>query len=76
MLSPVAEIGLRDLPKPTGNITLLIGPEGGLSPVEAEAAQRYGYTPVRLGGTRSAYRDGGAGGFGGDADAMGGFLKP
>ncbi|MHB1291851.1 MAG: 16S rRNA (uracil(1498)-N(3))-methyltransferase [Sulfuricella sp.] len=49
MLSPVAEIGLRDLPKPTGNITLLIGPEGGLSPIEAEAAQRYGYTPVRLG---------------------------
>ncbi|MDP3482065.1 MAG: 16S rRNA (uracil(1498)-N(3))-methyltransferase [Sulfuricella sp.] len=49
MLSPVAEVGLRDLPKPTGNITLLIGPEGGLSPAEAEAAQRYGYTPVRLG---------------------------
>ncbi len=49
MLSPVAEVGLRDLPKPTGNITLLIGPEGGLSPVEAEMAQRYGFTPVRLG---------------------------
>lgn len=49
MLSPVAEVGLRDLPKPTGNITLLIGPEGGLSPAEAEAAQRYGFTPVRLG---------------------------
>jgi 16S rRNA (uracil1498-N3)-methyltransferase len=49
MLSPLAEVGLRDLPKPTGNITLLIGPEGGLSPVETEAAQRYGFTPVRLG---------------------------
>ena len=49
MLSPVAEVGLRDLPKPTGNITLLVGPEGGLSPAEAEAAQRYGFTPVRLG---------------------------
>ncbi|GAO34737.1 16S rRNA methyltransferase [Sulfuricella sp. T08] len=49
MLSPVAEVGLRDLSKPTGNITLLVGPEGGLSPAEAEAAQRYGYTPVRLG---------------------------
>lgn len=49
MLSPVAEIGLRDLPRPDGNITLLVGPEGGLSPAEAEAALRYGYTPVRLG---------------------------
>ena len=49
MLSPTAEVGLRDLPKPIGNITLLIGPEGGLSPSEAEAAQRYGFTPVRLG---------------------------
>ncbi|BAN36640.1 16S ribosomal RNA methyltransferase RsmE [Sulfuricella denitrificans skB26] len=49
MLSPVGEVGLRDLPKPTGNVTLLIGPEGGLSPSEAEMAQRYGFTPVRLG---------------------------
>jgi 16S rRNA (uracil1498-N3)-methyltransferase len=49
MLSPVAEVGLRDLSKPTGNVTLLVGPEGGLSPAEAEAAQRYGFTPVRLG---------------------------
>jgi len=49
MLSPTAEIRLRDLPKPTGNIILLIGPEGGLSTTEAEAAQRYGFTPVRLG---------------------------
>lgn len=49
MLSPVAEVGLRDLPKPTGNVTLLVGPEGGLSPAEAAAAQRYGFTPVRLG---------------------------
>ena len=49
MLSPTAEVGLRDLPKPSGNVTLLIGPEGGLSPAEAEAAQRYGFTPVRLG---------------------------
>jgi 16S rRNA (uracil1498-N3)-methyltransferase len=49
MLSPTAEAGLRDLPKPTGNVTLLIGPEGGFSPAEAEVAQRYGFTPVRLG---------------------------
>lgn len=49
MLSPIAAVGLRDLPQPTGNVTLLVGPEGGLSPAEAEAAQRYGFTPVRLG---------------------------
>ena len=49
MLSPVAEVGLRDLPKSTGNVTLLVGPEGGLSSAEAEAAERYGFTPVRLG---------------------------
>jgi 16S rRNA (uracil1498-N3)-methyltransferase len=49
MLSPTAEVGLRDLPKPTGSVTLLVGPEGGLSPEEAEAAQRSGFTPVRLG---------------------------
>ena len=49
MLAPGAAIGLRDLPKPSGHVTLLVGPEGGLSPAEAEAAQRYGYTPVRLG---------------------------
>ena len=49
ILSPTAEVGLRDLPRPVGNITLLIGPEGGLSPTEADAALRYGFTPVRLG---------------------------
>jgi len=49
MLSPTAEVGLRDLPQPAGNVTLLVGPEGGLSPAEAETAQRYGFTPVRLG---------------------------
>jgi 16S rRNA (uracil1498-N3)-methyltransferase len=49
MLSPTAAVGLRDLHKPSGSITLLIGPEGGLSPAEAEAAQRSGFTPVRLG---------------------------
>ena len=49
MLSPTAEVGLRGLPQPTGSVTLLIGPEGGLSPAETKAAQRYGFTPVRLG---------------------------
>ncbi len=49
MLSPVADIGLRDLPTPTGSTTLLIGPEGGFSEAEGKAAQRAGYIPVRLG---------------------------
>jgi 16S rRNA (uracil1498-N3)-methyltransferase len=49
VLSPTAEVGLRDLPRPTGSVTLLVGPEGGLSPAEAETAQRSGFTPVRLG---------------------------
>lgn len=49
MLSPTAEVGLRDLPRPAGGVTLLIGPEGGLSPTEDAAAQRFGFTPVRLG---------------------------
>ncbi len=49
ILMPQAEIRLRDLAKPAGRVTLLVGPEGGLSPAEAEAAQRFGFTPVRLG---------------------------
>lgn len=49
MLAPGAESGLHDLTRPNGEVTLLIGPEGGLSPTEAEAAQRIGFTPVRLG---------------------------
>lgn len=49
MLSPDAEIGLRDLARPAASVTLLIGPEGGFSAAEAEAALRSGFTPVRLG---------------------------
>jgi 16S rRNA (uracil1498-N3)-methyltransferase len=36
------------LPAPT-QMTLLIGPEGGLSPVEMQLAQSRGFQPVRLG---------------------------
>ncbi|HUW50678.1 MAG TPA: 16S rRNA (uracil(1498)-N(3))-methyltransferase [Sulfuricella sp.] len=49
MLAPGAECGLHDLARPGGEVTLLIGPEGGLSPTEADAAKRIGFTPVRLG---------------------------
>lgn len=49
MLAPDAETGLHDLTKPSASVTLLIGPEGGFSPAETEAARRLGFTPVRLG---------------------------
>jgi 16S rRNA (uracil1498-N3)-methyltransferase len=49
MLSPEAELSLRDLPRPDRPVTLLIGPEGGFSAAEARAAQHAKFTPVRLG---------------------------
>lgn len=49
MLSPAAEHTLHDLPKPTGDICLLIGCEGGFAPSEAKAAESVGFIPVRLG---------------------------
>jgi 16S rRNA (uracil1498-N3)-methyltransferase len=48
MLSPEATIGLRDLERTTA-ITLLVGPEGGLSPQEQQAAQAAGFIGIRLG---------------------------
>lgn len=48
-LAPEAETGLRDLARPTGPVTLLIGPEGGLSPNETRAAAGREFTPVHLG---------------------------
>ena len=48
LLSPRAETGLRDLPRPPG-VILLAGPEGGFAPEEEERALRAGYTAVRLG---------------------------
>ncbi len=49
MLLPGAETALRDLPRPQQPIELLVGPEGGLTEAEADAARRAGYQPVRLG---------------------------
>jgi 16S rRNA (uracil1498-N3)-methyltransferase len=49
MLSPYAEINLRELPRPTGRVWLLIGPEGGFDEAETKAASVAGFTPVRLG---------------------------
>jgi len=42
-------VSLRSLPKPEQPLSLLIGPEGGLSPGEIQAAQSRGFTSVSLG---------------------------
>jgi len=49
LLSPHAERGLRDLPKPEGPVMLLAGPEGGFDAQETGDALRAGFVPVRLG---------------------------
>jgi 16S rRNA (uracil1498-N3)-methyltransferase len=49
MLSPTAEKTLHDLPRPEGDICLLIGCEGGFAPDEILAAESVGFIPVRLG---------------------------
>jgi 16S rRNA (uracil1498-N3)-methyltransferase len=48
LLSPTATVALKAL-APKARLTLLIGPEGGLSPVENQLAQSRGFNPVRLG---------------------------
>jgi 16S rRNA (uracil1498-N3)-methyltransferase len=49
LLDPQAARSLPDLPAPTGEVTLLVGPEGGLSPEERARATRAGFVGVRLG---------------------------
>lgn len=49
LLHHAAEAALTELPPPDATLTLLIGPEGGLTPEEREQAQTQGLTPVRLG---------------------------
>lgn len=44
-----AEQSLSELPPPSGPVILLIGPEGGLSESEIEAAVSRGFRPLRLG---------------------------
>jgi 16S rRNA (uracil1498-N3)-methyltransferase len=48
LLSPHAGTRLAELPRPR-SVTLLAGPEGGYTAVEADLAQRYGFVAVRLG---------------------------
>ncbi len=49
LLAPDAERSLTELPAPQGVVTLLVGPEGGLSRGEHRAARAAGFTPARLG---------------------------
>ncbi len=49
LLAPHAPVSLRELPKPAGMVTLLAGPEGGLTSAEQHDAQRAGFAAVRLG---------------------------
>lgn len=44
-----AEQGLGGMTRPAGPVTLLIGPEGGLSPQEIDAARAAGFLPLCLG---------------------------
>lgn len=48
MLAPGAPMALRDIERPA-RLTLLVGPEGGLTAEEAKAAESAGFRPVRLG---------------------------
>jgi len=49
LLDPTASTPLAGLKRPETGVTLLIGPEGGLSPGEREKAYATGYQGVRLG---------------------------
>ena len=49
LLSPAAALGIADVPRPAGAVTVLIGPEGGLSAEEQERAVAAGFLGVRLG---------------------------
>jgi 16S rRNA (uracil1498-N3)-methyltransferase len=48
LLAPGAERNLKHL-APPGEVTLLVGPEGGLTPREKQLAERAGFLPVRFG---------------------------
>lgn len=50
LLDPAATLGLNRLAPPTDHrLTLLIGPEGGLSDAEIDGARQAGFTGIRLG---------------------------
>ena len=50
LLAPSAQQTLAELSTPEGGeVSALIGPEGGVTEAEARAAEQHGYTPIRLG---------------------------
>lgn len=49
MLQPDSSDALAALARPAGDITLLVGPEGGLDPDEQSLARSAGFTGIRLG---------------------------
>ena len=49
LLDPASDRRLGDLPRPSGGLTLLAGPEGGLTAAERQDALRRGFVAVRLG---------------------------
>ncbi len=49
LLAPGGGVTLKDLARPDGAVTVLIGPEGGLTDEEEQAAVAAGFTAVRLG---------------------------
>ncbi|MCB0563633.1 MAG: 16S rRNA (uracil(1498)-N(3))-methyltransferase [Phaeodactylibacter sp.] len=51
-LGPGVKGALKDNYQPGCGVCILIGPEGGFSPAEAQAAAAAGYTPVSLGPSR------------------------
>jgi 16S rRNA (uracil1498-N3)-methyltransferase len=48
-LIPGATQSLREMSAPTGPVTILVGPEGGLDESEQQAALAAGFTPISLG---------------------------
>jgi 16S rRNA (uracil1498-N3)-methyltransferase len=49
MLAPNAPVRLAEVPRPTDEVTLLVGPEGGFTDDEIMWALNAGFKPVRLG---------------------------
>ena len=49
MLQPDARSCLRNMEKPAGSISILVGPEGGLTPEEQALAVATGFTGIRAG---------------------------
>ena len=49
LLAPDGPAVLRELPRPSAMVTVLAGPEGGFTAIEAADAVRCGFHPLRLG---------------------------